>query len=432
MPDAAIVIQNFNKPDTLHALCESLLKCGNTRRFDLIFWSDSAHGSRKEAQYLPKTAQVKELLDAFSAAHGDRFNSITIQRNPVNYGCYKTCQIAMDMAFERHEFVIFSEDDTVFAPDALDWFMMMRNSPAFLDDSIWAIAGESIFFDGGKVVPDRQLVEAAKVYAKANRLWQQFIPFDFIPSTCFATNQKKWAQFSATRGEPVGDVLLCQRCRNEGKKCLFPVVARVKDTGMLHPDGYSVLIHTEENVTGVKNCYLMSDDIHPDSGTKPDLAPFDGDAGKLFWRSTLLNGFGEATTNLLTEAAPVSQQFNLLQDARRAGIESDWDLALRLWRELKQGGLTTPEVDTNIGLCLLKTGQQEESRNTIESVLSIHPDEAFTQLVMAYILEADREFAGAANIWNRLRNRDGLPDWIRNSSIDGEARCKAAALALKF
>ena len=118
-------------------------------------------------------------------------------------------------------------------------------------------------------------------------------PLRLDPLYLLRDQSRQCGAFSVTRGQPVGDVVLCERCRKEGKKCLFPVVARVKDTGMLHPDGYSVLIHTQANVSSVKNCYLMSGDVAPTADIRPPLRPFTGDAGRLFWQSTLLNGFDE-------------------------------------------------------------------------------------------------------------------------------------------
>jgi hypothetical protein len=429
MSDYAIVVQNYNKPDTLRDVCESLLACENRHLFDLIFWSDSAVGGHKETEHGPKVAQSRAYLESFSATHGDQFHSVAIYQNSINLGCYKTCRVAMDKAFEEHDFVVLSEDDCIFSPDALNWFLEMSRSSAFHDDAVWAIAGESIFFDSQKVTLDGQFVADAKNYAKVNRLWEQFITFGFIPSSCFATNRHKWAEFAITRGETNGDVTLCQRCRVEGKKCLFPVVARVKDVGMLHPDGYSVLIHSMENVKEVKNCYLMSGDILPDLEGRSSLRQFDGHEGQLFWRSTQLNGFGDQEGPGGAQGINVEKRKSeLLHFARTAGANADWDGALKLWRQLKSIGVTTSEVDTGIGLCLMKKGELDRARTVITNVLSLSPDEPFAQSIMAHILEADRDFAGAEMIWDRLGRREDVPDWLHSNALRGRARCQAALL----
>lgn len=429
MAKAAIVVQNFCKVDTLDALCQSLLKCSSRQEFDLIFWSDSPAGSRKEAEYQSKSVKVKELLQSFCETYGDQFASIAMDGNSVNYGTCKTCEIALNSAFEKHDFVVFSEDDTIFAPDALDWFIAMEQSPSFLDNSVWAIAGESIFFDGQGIVPDEKLVEAAKAYATDQRLWEQFISFDFVPSTCFATNRQKWVQFSATRGQPNGDVDLCQRCREEAKKCLFPIVARVKDVGMLHPDGYSVMIHSKENVASVKTSYLLSGDIVASSPVRPEFRPFDGHPGQLFWRSTRLNGFDGSSQDPHAGGSSTSEALSpLLEAARKAGLASDWDLALELWQELRNGGMKTIEVDTSIGLCSFKLGELSAARTSIQDALSAQPDAAFAQSIMAHILEAERNFVEALGIWESLGQRKDLPEWLQANAMTGSLRCNSVIM----
>lgn len=431
MADAAIVIQNFNKPDTLEALCDSLRGCENRHQFDLIFWSDVAEGSANEGRYQQKTAEVRRFIRSFSADHGDQFRSISRRANPVNYGCYKTCRIAIDSAFEDHDFVILSEDDCIFAPDALNWFSSMRTSAAYLDDSVWAIAGESIFFDGQRVTPDARLIKAAKNHAIANGLWEKFISFKWVPSSCFATSRRKWMQFAATRGAINGDVEVCHRCEAEQKKCLFPVVARVKDTGMLHPDGYSVSIHSSENVSEIKNCYLMSGDIAPAADAPLIPGFFDGDLGNLYRRSTKLHGFEDmARDGTAATSNDPAWENQALDAARRAGITEDWSLALKLWENLKSRGVSTTEVETHIGLCLFKKGEREPARVVIQAILDQHIDENFARSIMAHILEADGDFQSARHIWRQLRDRPGLADWLITAAVNGERRCDAAARGL--
>jgi tetratricopeptide (TPR) repeat protein len=425
MTDAAIVIQTFTKIDTLGALCKSLLTCDRRDQFDLIFWRDSAIGSRKQAEYEQKAAEVEKQLNAFCRTYADQFHSVSMRGNFVNRGTCKTCQIALDSAFEDHDFVIFSEDDTIFAPDALDWFSAIRRSPAFADDSVWAIAGESIFFDAQTKVPDARLLRAAKLHAVTNRLWEQYTSFSFVPSTCFASTRSKWLQFSATRGQPNGDVDLCERCKAEGKRCIFPVVARVKDVGMLHPDGYSVMIHTAANVSGVKNCYLMTGDIRPDPSAVPELRAFNGDAGQLFSRSTLLNGFSDAVETKTSDTAAFPAPTSI-ETARKAGLAGDWPTALELWQELKKGGTITAEVDTNIGLCQLKLGRQDAARATIQQVLASHPSDSYALSILGHIREAEKNFAAARDIWAHLSERRDVPDWIHASAASGELRCTNA------
>jgi hypothetical protein len=60
---------------------------------------------------------------------------------------------------------------------------------------------------------------------------------------------------------------------------------------MLHPDGYSVLLHSRERVQEIKSTYLTTDDLPPDE-IKGDLVPFTGSDGEIWRRTALLEGFG--------------------------------------------------------------------------------------------------------------------------------------------
>ena len=92
--------------------------------------------------------------------------------------------------------------------------------------------------------------------AQSHNLIDRFVYLNFLPSSCFATNREKWAEFGRTRGMINGDRAVTDRCMAEGKVCFWPVIARCRDTGMHHPLGYSVrwkgLYHTS-----FKNSYIV-------------------------------------------------------------------------------------------------------------------------------------------------------------------------------
>lgn len=113
----------------------------------------------------------------------------------------------------------------------------------------------------------------------------------------------------------------------------------------------------------------------------------------------------------------------LLRDARTAGLNSNWGLALKLWSDLKANGLRTSEVTTNVGLCLFKLGRREEASAVIHSVLDAKPDDAFANSIMAHIYEADGNMAKAFDIWDRLIYMVGLPEWLRMTAMKGRHRC---------
>jgi len=429
----AIVVQTFVKLDTLSLLCDSLLRCGGRSNFDLIFWSDDARGSRKAAENSAKSEKVRRHVNEFSVACAGEFGSIVNHKNPSNLGTCKTCEVALNYAFANHKFVIFTEDDTIFARDALQWFLAMRETPEFLSPATWAIAGESVFFDAKQRAFGQELVIDARLHAKRRGLWNKFVAERFLPSTCFATTRNKWAEFSATRGQPLGDVDVCNRCAAEEKRCLFPVVGRVKDIGMLHPDGYSILIHSEKKVQqNDKNCYLLSDEICPDDAAVLIPEKFNGDRNLLYWQSVLLNGFKEGDAGGTSRAAVPQQEtpggnslspVDLLQAARAASQAEDWPKALELWDRLAQHSADRVEIGSYRALCRLKLGHAKAALVIIEDVLVVSPEDGFAASIKAYASEACGEYEAAANIWLSLTQRADIPAWLRRNAESGVSRC---------
>jgi len=297
MLPTALVVQCFVKVDTLRGACESLLKCDGIQDLHLIFWSDNPIGSRNEAKFGFLQAGVDAYVQCFIESEGQRFRSVEYRTNPTNLGAYKTCELALDHAFKQHPFAILVEDDVVFSRDALLWFDAIRRQRLLDDERYWAIAGESVFFDAREKPVSPEWVAAMCKLAVDEELSQFYALHNFIPSTCFATTAEKWQQFGQTRGEPVGDVKVCERCAEEGRYGIFPLVPRIKDVGMLHEHGYSVLIHSREGVTSIKNAYLMSDDLIAIGEDAPNaFHPYKGHEGRLFSISTLLHGAEKVVT----------------------------------------------------------------------------------------------------------------------------------------
>ena len=297
MPSTALVIQCFIKLDTLKGLCESLLRCDGHEDLDLIFWCDSALNSRNPECYKPMQVAVIDFLQTFMEDHLTHFKSIKTRLNEVNQGPCKTCQIALDFAFLDHDFAVFAEDDVLFAADALRWFEAIRGQGLLQDDRYWAVTGESIFFNAEhRALPEGWRDEMLSLAVRED-LVEYYIHHNFLPSTCFATSREKWMIFGSTRGQPLGDVDVCQRCAAEDRHGIFPVVPRVKDVGMLHDDGFSVSIHTAAGVSEIKNTYLMSDDLPGTAQLSPGkFREYKKSAGELFTQSTKLTRLPQAVS----------------------------------------------------------------------------------------------------------------------------------------
>lgn len=296
-----LVVQCYIKVDTLDTLCKSLLECDQLEKFNLIFWIDKAKSDSSQRADIDLNSAVVKYIDEFTQKYGHLFSSVETKLNEVNLGTCKTCQTAVDYAFSKHDFVAFTEDDTVFAKDALSWGMSLYQKGILNDPDVIALAGESIYFDARRQAVDSDYVQIATAVANNRGYYNKYTKFNFVPSTCFFTTKDNWDRFGAIRGRPRGDEEVCDLCREENLFCVFPIVARVKDVGMLHEKGYSVRTLGAENVAEIKNTYLMADYLVPYSD-KPE--PFTGNAGRLFEESVKMFGF----KNELARPAVISQK----------------------------------------------------------------------------------------------------------------------------
>lgn len=290
----ALVVQCFIKLDTLAGLCRSLLRCEGRRDVHLIFWRDvpptggDGDVTPNAARDAALAAEVSAYIDRFIADHGGEFASAVSRANATNLGTCATCEAAIGAAFQIHDFVIFTEDDTVFSSDALLWFAALRSLGVLDEPDVIALAGESIYFDSRGATLPAGYKEAAREAATERNLTGQFVRLNFLPSTCFATTRVQWARFGQLRGQPRGDEDVCALCRDQGLFVIFPVVPRVWDIGMLHADGYSVRMLGTDGVREVKCTYLTADDLPRRRGPP---APYGGSLGRLFEESVKLAGF---------------------------------------------------------------------------------------------------------------------------------------------
>jgi hypothetical protein len=159
----------------------------------------------------------------------------------------------------------------------MEWFERALIHPMFLQPEVWAIAGESRFFDSYRHVPSNTDIRRALEVAHTENLIDRFVYLDFLPSSCFATNRDKWAEFGNTRGTIRGDRAVVDRCLAEGKVCFWPVIGRCRDTGMHHPLGYSVRWKGLQH-TAFKNSYVVSGMLESAAGDLTELSTTQKDA----------------------------------------------------------------------------------------------------------------------------------------------------------
>jgi hypothetical protein len=266
----AIVVQAFNKAETVVRTLDSIARCRGSNNYHILILQDGCSGSNQTEKYRAAWAGTTEALESWISINSDHFASICFDCFDKNNGPYRTAERLITWGFEKSHSVIFSEDDVIFEHDAVEWFERGLAHPMFLRPNVWAIAGESRFFDSNRHVPSNADLRRALEVAQTQSLIDRFVYFDFLPSSCFATTRDKWAEFGQTRGTTNGDRAVVERCRAEAKLCFWPVIARCRDTGMHHPLGYSVRWKGLHHA-GYKNSYVVSGMLKSASGELREL-----------------------------------------------------------------------------------------------------------------------------------------------------------------
>jgi len=266
----SIAVQAFNKAENVLRTVDSIRRSSGSDDYHLVIRQDACTGSAETEKYRSAWVQTAQALEAWISRNEDHFLSVRFDRADENEGPYRTAERLISRALENSESVIFSEDDLTFEQDAIDWFERALIHPMFRRSNVWAIAGESRFFDSYRHNPSNADVSGALKLAESHDLIGKFVYLDFVPSSCFATTREKWAEFGDTRGTQRGDRAVVDRCMAEGKVCFWPVIARCRDIGMHHPLGYSVrwkgLHHT-----AFKNSYVVSSMLRPSAGGLTEL-----------------------------------------------------------------------------------------------------------------------------------------------------------------
>ena len=273
----AIAIQAFNKPDSILGTLDSIARARGSNSYDLFILQDGCSGPNQTEKYRTAWAQTGHTLNSWLSRNGEHFASVHFETSDQNNGPYQTAERLINWALNTSNSVIFSEDDLIFGCDALEWFERALIHPMFLRPNVWAIAGESRFFDSYRHSPSDRDVSRALELSEGSHLIDKFVYLDFVPSSCFATTREKWAEFGNTRGTTRGDRAVVDRCLAEGKVCFWPVIARCRDIGMHHPLGFSVrwkgLSHAK-----FKNSYVVSEMLKSGAGDLTELTSSQKDA----------------------------------------------------------------------------------------------------------------------------------------------------------
>jgi hypothetical protein len=289
----SIAVQAFNKAKSVVQTLDSIVRARGSSRYHLFILQDGCLRSRHTEKYRAAWEKTTRVIESWISANCNYFASVCFEWSNGNNGPYRGAERLINWALGKSNSVVFSEDDMIFENDALEWFDRVLVHPAFLRSDVWAIAGESKFFDSNRHVPSDSDICRALEVAQTQSLIDRFVYLDFLPSSCFATTRAKWAEFGKTRGTTNGDRAVLERCRAEGKLCVWPVIARCRDTGMHHPLGYSVRWKGLHHA-GFKNSYIVSGMLKRPLGRLSELTT--DETGDLFtefthrWEDQKMNG----------------------------------------------------------------------------------------------------------------------------------------------
>ena len=258
-----IAVQTFNKADTVIATLQSIRHCDGAGECRLLIVQDGLEGNRLMRRYVSEHRETQIAIEQWLAADDLPFIGIEFRKEHLGRGTAGTARFMIDLAFEKSEEVIFTEDDVIFEKDALHWFCEMLAHEGAASTTIWAIAGESKYFDLKDKVASEEHTASARAIAEDNDFARLYTPVQLMPSSCFATTRAKWAEFAETRGMPRGPMFVVERCRQEEKEVLWPLVARCSDIGMHHERGYSMTLKKSADAVPGKAIYLASGALSP-------------------------------------------------------------------------------------------------------------------------------------------------------------------------
>ncbi len=268
MNSHVICLQCFVKIGILRRLLNNLEKLIGIEKYTLVIYVDSANKiinpnmKEKEDELILKNRRLINYVKQYRADKSNLYKDIILKINSQNKGPYASSRECLDYCFTLSDYVIFTEDDTVIAKDALLYFEMMYEKGLLDDEKCLVIAGESKHFDSKDREVSKVHVKKMKEKAEKNSLNNYFTKFNIFPPTAFATTKKRWQFIRQLKGKPAGDGRLTKLCQSDGYYSIFPIVARVKDIGMTHALGFSTVQKGgSDKITNLKNSYLMSDDL---------------------------------------------------------------------------------------------------------------------------------------------------------------------------
>lgn len=121
--DCCICIQCYCKPNETLSTLNSLEQCVEIKQVNLLLFIDKAPPNSKFTQ---KNNELIHLLQNYKINKQHMYYSITILIPPKNVGPYVGCCMCVDAALKMNNFMIFSEDDSIFCKDSIRYYNHYR------------------------------------------------------------------------------------------------------------------------------------------------------------------------------------------------------------------------------------------------------------------------------------------------------------------
>jgi hypothetical protein len=262
MSSIAILIMLFVKDDLLNKIIDKLKEVEGIDNVHLVFLQDNILGS--------KFFNFNRFINNFTNCQHiiknriNEFKSAEYICNDYNKGVYRTHYEGLEYCLSKHKYVIYIEDDVIVTKNFLNFFNYFFNNNllGLGENKIQFIAGESIFFESRKKEYEftEEKISLLLDYIEKKKLnTYYYIQNTWCPSSCFCISNEIWDVIKHIKNQTHSDTLLSKFIRDNNLKTVMPIVPLCEDIGMLHDSGYSVQIHTKNNVSEIKNGYIFEE-----------------------------------------------------------------------------------------------------------------------------------------------------------------------------
>ena len=253
-----ILIQCYVKPIITLNILNKLKTFNNLKKYILILYIDKAKPNSKFTKN--NNLLIKNLLK-FKKKYNNLFKNIIIKINNKNLGPYLTCFHANNFAFNYSDFVIFSEDDSIFCNDSLSYFDFFRKSNLINNTDIIGVTTCSPFFYHknistcnksinnndliDNIIKDNDHISVMKFKRTPNKQWGMF--------------KMGWDKIKHIRENGGTDFDTYKYIDKNNLYFIYSVIPRTNDIGFYHNLGCTTLYYKKKMLTVPTIKFLTSD-----------------------------------------------------------------------------------------------------------------------------------------------------------------------------